>query len=178
MQKEKDKTHDKSSSTKTRENMSKGQVLAGWTFSEYIQYERTRRWYIWGGLLMAGLVIWSLVTLNILFTLIIILFAIILYAQGKKPPVDVEFKIFESGAQIGAKFYKYKEIINFWIIYEPPHAKNLYLCFKNKIKPVLSIPLEKQNPIKIRKILLKYIDEDLDKDEESFSEILGRRLKI
>ena len=43
---------------------------------------------------------------------------------------------------------------------------------------MLSIPLEKQNPIKIRKILLKYIDEDLDKDEESFSEILGRRLKI
>ena len=127
---------------------------------------------------MAGLLIWSLFTLNILFAFIIILFGVILYLQTKRPPVDVKFNIFEDGIEIGAKFYKYKEINNFWLVYEPPQVKNLYLHFKTKIKPVLSIPLEKQNPIRIRKLLLKYVDEDLDKDEESFSEILGRRLKI
>jgi len=172
MQKEENKTQN------NKQNQAKGQLLANWTFPEYIQYERSRRWYFWGGLTVSILVIWSLITLNILFAVIIILFSIILYSQGKKPPIDVGLKIFEDGIQIGSKFYKYKEINSFWMIYEPPEVKNLYLHLKTKIKPALIIPLEKQNPIRIRKILLKYVDEDLEKDEESLSEILGRRFKI
>ncbi len=130
------------------------------------------------GIFLSLLLLWALYTLNILFAVIIILFVGIIYSQTKKPPIEVEIKIFEDGIRIGNRFYKYKEINKFWLIYEPPTVKNLYLEFKNKLRPVLPIPLEKQNPIKIRQILLKYIDEDLEKDEEPFSEIIGRRLKI
>jgi len=127
---------------------------------------------------MALLLLYSLFTFNFLFAVIIILFSIILYAQHKKPPLDVSFMLYEDGIKVSSRFYKFKEIESFWIIYEPPQVKNLYLNFKAKFRPVLTIPLEKQNPVKIRRFFLEHIDEDLDKEEETFAEILGRRLKI
>ena len=168
----------KEKSSSNRKDKPHGEALAEWTFPEYVQHERSKRWYVWAGVILALLLIYSIFTLNFLFAVIIILFVIILYAKAKNPPAEVKFKIFEDGIGIGSKFYKHKDVKNFWIIYEPPQVKTLYLNFKNKIRPVLAVPLEKQNPIRIRKILLDYVDEDLDKEEESFTEILGRRLKI
>ena len=56
--------------------------------------------------------------------------------------------------------------------------KNLYLEFKNSLRPRLTIPLEDINPVNARKILKNYLDEDLEKDTEPTSEALGRKLRL
>jgi len=164
--------------TLKQNNQPTGKVLVEWTFPEYVQYERSKKWYIWAGVIMGLLLIYTIFTLNFLFAVIIILFGIILFTQNKKSPHDVDFRIYEDGIQVSSKFYKFREIGNFWLIYDPPDTKNLYLSFKSKVRPILTIPLQKKNPVQIRRILLEHVDEDLDKEEESFAEILGRRLKI
>ncbi|MCH7492666.1 hypothetical protein IID19_03715, partial [Patescibacteria group bacterium] len=62
--------------------------------------------------------------------------------------------------------------------YEPPEVKNLYFDFKTGIRPSISISLESQNPVNIRKKLLEYLEEDTEKENESFSDGLSRMLKL
>ncbi|MCG2693383.1 hypothetical protein L6279_04800 [Candidatus Parcubacteria bacterium] len=155
-----------------------GKILLSWNFPEFTQYERSKSWYFWIGLVMAGLLVYCFFTLNLLFAIIIIMSAVIMYLHSRRQPLDIRLEVTEDGLQIGEKFYDYKSLKNFWIIYEPPEVKNLYISFKSSVKPDLRIPLEKQNPLDVRKVLLDFLDEDLTKEEEPFADVLSRRLKL
>ena len=96
----------------------------------------------------------------------------------RKDPSEVQILILEDGMIIGEKFIEYKEIKEFYIVYQPPTIKNLYIQPKNQLKPRIAIPLEKQNPVEIRELLLKYIDENLEKEEIPTSESISRLLKL
>ena len=109
--------------------------------------------------------------------MIVMIVAIILYINHKKDPLTINFQIKEDGIVLGNKFYPYKEIKNFWIIYETP-TKSLYFDFESNWRPRLSVPIINQDPLQIRKILLKYLAEDLEQKEEPLSETLSRFLKL
>ncbi len=162
----------------SEKNIDLGKTLIEWQFPERPKTERSKAWYltliIIGGLLFT----WALITLNFLFALIVVICAFILLFQQKKETSLLNFRISDSGIQVGQKFYPYKNLDNFWILYEPPVIKNLYFEFKSKIIPRLGIPLEQMNPVKIRKILLDYLDEDLSKENEPSSDTLARWLKL
>jgi len=72
----------------------------------------------------------------------------------------------------------HKEIQSFWIIYEPPEVQLLYFGISRSLRKELPIHLEDQNPIMIRKILLNYLQEDLDQEEEATEERLARLFKL
>jgi len=154
-----------------------GKILAFWSFSEFPQYSRSAGWYFTFGIMTSILILYTIFTKNFLFGVIIIMFTLIIFLHSTKKPDKVSLAITEDGLEVGNNFYLYKEIKKFWIIYEPPDVKNLYFDFKG-LRPTLIIPLENKNPVQIRKILLDYLDEDLEKEDESLSEYLGRKLKI
>jgi hypothetical protein len=157
---------------------SHGKTLLSWTFPEFVQYERSRSWFFGAGLIIAGLLVYSFFALNFLFAVIIIMIAVIMFLHSRKSPLDISFEITEDGLKVGEKFYEYKTLKKFWIIYEPPEVKNLYISFKSSIKPALKIPLKNQNPLQVRKVLLDYLEEDLTQEEEPFADLLSRRLKL
>lgn len=157
----------------------KGKLLVQWEFSEFSKYDSSRVWYIVMGLIFIGLILYSIFTQNYLFLIIITLFIIIYIIRHRLHPNTLNFIIFEDGVQIGDNsFYQWKEIKNFWIIYEPPEVKNLYFEFQTGLRPSIAITLEDQNPIEIRNLLKEYIQEDLDKENESFSDGLSRLMKL
>ncbi len=157
----------------------KGKLLASWNFQEFKTYSRSITWYVFTGIILIALGIFAISTASYLFLGIIILYIIIYYLRSKREPLTLLLQIFEDGILIGDNtFYEWKEINNFWIIYEPPEVKNLYLDFKAGFKPSITISLENENPINIRNILLQYISEDLDKEDESLSDGLSRLLKL
>ncbi len=155
-----------------------GEIWASWSFPEVKKYERSSSWWIMMGLIGLALIIWCIKTANFLFAMIIIIVAFIIIFQAKKQPLEVETQITSTGLKVGSSFYEWSKIEKFWIIYKPPEVKRLYFKLKGVFPPFLSLPLEKQNPVKIRKILLNYALEDLSKEEESFSDFLERSLKI
>ena len=155
-----------------------GEVLAAWEFPEYTKIKRNKSWYIFFVIITISILIYSYFTENPLFAIIIILFTVIYTIIERKEPREAQITILEDGIIIDNKFIDYKEIKNFYIIYHPPTIKNLYLQPKNQLKPRLALPLEKQNPVEIREILLKYIDEDLEKEEIPTSEGISRLLKL
>lgn len=159
-------------------NQNHGETFFSWEFPEYIKYKRTKWWYLGMGLFGGLLMIYAIVAKNFLFALIIVMVGIIIFLYEAKEPLTVKFKITEDGLELGDNFFLWKEIKNFWVIYEPPTIKNLYVDFKNIFRPRISVPLEGQDPIKIRERLLEYIDEDTEKEEEPVSDSIGRMFKL
>jgi len=90
----------------------------------------------------------------------------------------METAITEDGIFIGSKFIEYEDLRSFYIIYYPPEIKNLYFETKSVIKQRIVVPLEDQNPVYIREILLNYLDEDLEKEEIPSSESISNIFKL
>ena len=56
--------------------------------------------------------------------------------------------------------------------------KLLYLGVNQTLRKELPIHLENQNPLVIRKLLLNYVDEDLEREDESTEEALARLMRL
>lgn len=155
-----------------------GKILASWQFPEFTKYERGPVWHIVAGLVVLGTLAYSIMTANFLFAVIIVIAVIIWTLQLRKDPQMIDFSISDKGVTIGSSFYKYESLKKFWIIYNPPETKSLYFDFKSVVKPAISIELQSQNPLKMRELLLQFLDEDLEKDDEPASEIWRKALKL
>lgn len=162
----------------TKEQINVGRVVYEWTVKEYEQHDRSRRWYMVVGGFGIFCVVWGLLTSNYLFALIIILFGIVLYLHDIQTPFEVPFAITETGIILGRKYYKYTEIKDFWVIYNPPDVKNLYFTLNGIVKHRLQVPLLNYDPRPVREYLRKYITEDLEQEQEPLSDRLGRVFKI
>ncbi len=158
--------------------MSKEHKPITWEFPEYVKHIRKKGWYIWASFISLLIIIYSLLTTNYLFALLVIMFDLILVINHRQDPQKIEFTINHDGIHLGKKFYKYNDISKFWLIYQPPHAKNLYFEFKTSIRPKLSIPLGDQDPLEVKSFLRQYLEEDLDQENESLTDIIGRIFKL
>ncbi len=154
------------------------QILTRWSFPEYRKLPKTRWWYICMIAVLSVMVIYSLFVGNLLFLLIIVLGVAIFILNMRQAPRNLECVITEDGINVGNSCYAWKDIKNFRLVYKPPQIKLLYLDLKNVLLTDFSIPLENENPVKIREILKNYLLEDLSKEEENIVDRLNRWLKI
>ncbi|MDD5043520.1 MAG: hypothetical protein PHD51_02500 [Patescibacteria group bacterium] len=153
-------------------------TLMSWSFPESESYERGWLWY--AGVLFFGLLflIYAVWVNNYLFVLIVLIAIIIMFTYSVKEPEEVNFVITDEGVGVNSKFYSFEQLKNFWIVYNPPLVKKLFLEFKSSIRPELTVNLGDQNPLKVREVLLKHIEENLEREEEPFSDEVARWLKI
>jgi len=155
-----------------------GTVFFSWDFPEFGTAWKSKTWYKLAILIAVILLVYTFFTSNYLFSVIIILTSIIYFFQSFDSPLTINCQITEDGVAVGNKFYDYRDLSKFWIIYEPPEVKNLYLEFTNPFKPRLGIPLFDQNPLAIRQVLEQYVDEDVERENEPISDGLARMFKM
>lgn len=155
-----------------------GDILHQWTIKEYDQHERGVWWHVITITLAIVLVGYGLWTDNFMFSLIIILGAIILYLQSYQPPQKLPFAITELGIAVGNRFYTYHELTAFYIVYQPPRVKTLFLETKSSIRPRIRVPLTDQHPVEIRHTLQEFLEEDLEVEEEPTSDMIAREWKL
>lgn len=155
-----------------------GQVLLRWNFMEFKRIHRPRSWWIIAGLITASLVIYSVFAGNFLFALIILIIAILLINEFRRNPRRLECQITNTGIAVGKKFWRYSEIDHYWIAYHPPEVTNFYFSPKNPLDPRVPVHLSNINPLNLRKLLNKYIEEDLSREDMPTSEALSRLLKL
>ena len=155
-----------------------GTVLMAWDTWEFPPVERSRRWYLIVGAVGLGMITYALLTSNYGFAIILIMFAVLLVLKDLKKPAKVTAAITTHGVVFDHEFFDYEKIKDFSVVYNPPDVKNLYITFNNRLSPMLSIPLEEANPVRLRQTLLPYIFENLDRDDESLTDILTRVYKL
>ena len=153
-----------------------GKVFFSWQFDEFIKHARDKNWYIKAGLAVGVLLLYSIFAHNYIFGLITIIAALTITLFHRSDN-KVEFSITEDGIIVNKKFYDYKDLQNFYIIYQPP-AKTLYFELKNVFSPRIPIALESQDPVKVRKVLLEYLEEDLTQEDEPLSDQASRLFKL
>ena len=144
----------------------KSPYLLSWQAQKFENFERHPWWAIILFILLIILLTYSLLTDNFLLSIILILSGIIVYLFEKKDPETYHFAICETGFIAHDRFYEFIEIENFWIFYEPgiTGRKEVSIKTTNHFLPYTHIPLGKQNPNKLRKILLIYIPEEVHKE--------------
>ena len=156
-----------------------GKLLLSWDFPEYAHHKRNFKWYLLISLIFSLIIVYSFITGNFLFVVFLIIFAVIIFSSDHRFPHKISFNIFEDGIKVGEnKFYGWPDIKNFHLVYQPPETTRLYIDLKNVILSDLSVPLEGQDPLKIRKILKEYLEEDLDRPNPTLMDRLNRWLKI
>ena len=161
---------------KTTDNINKD---ISWEVSEYEKHSRGKGWYIFSSIVSFLLILYSFLTGNFLFAIIIIIATIVVVLHDGQETTLVKISLTEEGVVVGRKFYDYDEFENFSIVYKPKQGiKNLYFEFKSVVRPRLSIPLEKINPLLVREKLLKYLEEDLDRTDQPLSEELAKLFKL
>ncbi|MFA5154903.1 MAG: hypothetical protein WC453_00555 [Patescibacteria group bacterium] len=166
-------------------------IYLRWPVPEYKKHDRSRNWYIITAVLAVLLLFfsffsfsgWRLVFLglnsNFLFALIIVLSAIVMIINDSQKPTQVGFELGPEGVKIGRNFYDYDEFKNFSVLYKPKDSiKNLYLEYKNSMRPRLSVPLRRMDALTVRNFLVRYLDEDLDRTVPPLSEQLTKLLKL
>lgn len=154
-----------------------GKELIRWDVSDQHDHVRSALWYVIAGIVAIGFLIWAIGTRNFLFAFIVIMFGVIIMTHRIRPSLRYAFVISELGIQLGSRFYPWKDIARFWIVYEPPEVKTLYFDFGG-LRPRLPIPLEDTDPNRVRKILLTVLTEDTARNEEPLSDWIARILKI
>ena len=160
----------------TEENK-QGPVIFQWQIPEYLIHERTRYWYLVAILFGVTLIVYSIITANFLFALIIILVTFIIFLRSYAAPRNLIFQITDTGLVVGDRYFPYEKIKNFYFIYDPPAVKKLFFDFKG-LYPTLSIPLDNNNPTVIRQKLLEYLIEDAERGHQSFDDQMETLLKL
>lgn len=155
-----------------------GQVLHTWEVAEYAQHERPTRWYVIMLTIGLFLVGYGLFTNNFLFALIIVLFAIIIFLQSHQKPHNVPFSITDLGVIVNNRFYAYSEFSDFYIIYNPPEVKTLFLEPESTFRPRLRVSLEDQDPNEIKFTLRQFLSENVSKEDEPLSDKVAREWMI
>lgn len=157
---------------KNSENI--GHIVYQWQVKEYEKYDRNKGWYAMMGVVGGLLLLYAIVTANYVFALMVVLFGIILFLNDMQEPLQLPFTIVETGIVIGDKYYKFSELTNFWIIYNPPAVKNLYFSTGKLLNHRIQIPLFNYDPRPIRDYLSKFLKEDLEQEEEPMSDRIAR----
>jgi hypothetical protein len=152
-------------------------VFAKWQTFSYPHYERGVVWYAVTGLIAGIILLAAFWTFNFLLAVVVLMVAVVMVIQGGVRPPTIEIEINTLGIRRGARFYSYKSIDNFWIVYDPP-IKSLHLIVPRSLFPTVHIPIDGENPVELRTILKQFIREDLDRDTEPVLDSVSRILKI
>ncbi|MCR4314031.1 MAG: hypothetical protein NUV84_02170 [Candidatus Uhrbacteria bacterium] len=155
-----------------------GAELLSWEAWEFPPVERSQRWYIIASLLGVGLLLYAVFTANFVFGLIVLMFAVITIMKDLKKPARVPVFVTTAGIALGNEFYPYQDIRDFSISFDPPTVKSLYITFHGRTQPMLSIDLDDMNPNEVRRTLLPYVYENLEREGESLTDVLRRVYKL
>lgn len=144
-----------------------------WEAPEYKEYVKSWGWY--AGLIVIALLLAAYQTyVGDYFgaATIIILGVLVAWFAGRKPEV-ISIALTGEGIQLGDLHIPYKNFRHFWIV-DTPHHKTLNLEASTYLKQIVIVELADEDPIEVRKIVGKHVDES-EAIEPSFSQRIAQR---
>ncbi|NCC70079.1 hypothetical protein EOM09_00650 [bacterium] len=160
-----------------------GKILKNWSFNSKYTEKSSIYIKIIAILILGISFVYSIISENYLFSMIIFLVIFIYYFESKRNKEEIEnkekFYILEDGILINEEFIDWDTIKEFYIIYNPEEkVKKLYFKLKNILTPRVFINIENENPNEIRDILNEYLEENLKRKYEHISDRIEKFFKF
>jgi len=152
------------------------EILHMWKTPEFVKIDKGRRWYMTTGIILLLLITYAIFSGSATMAIVFILIGGMFFMIRNQEPRMQEIMITKLGVWIDEKFYAYSNIHSFWIVYEQPYIRTLYLQIGKGHKRI-SIQLNDQDPVLIRQLLSREIPETEDKHED-FTETLIRLFRL
>lgn len=148
-----------------------------WSAPEFIHYPKNIWWFVLVillGLMAIGYFVFhkEYLTAGLFF----LIFAILFYF-ARATPRTINIELNTRGIKLNETSLSYQQIKTFWLVYDPPFVKTLNLETTTHFNRIFTLQLMDQDPIAIRKFLLEYLPEDLDRGE-AISDKIARTLKF
>lgn len=118
-------------------------------------------WFWAVGVVAVGVVILSFYFGNILFGIIIALFALVAGMLANKKPDLHSFEISRKGVRVGTLLYPFSNLESFWVE-DTDYEDKIIFKTKKTMRSFLIIPFDstKTDPELLRDFLLDYLDEE------------------
>jgi hypothetical protein len=139
-------------------------------------FEKDKRRLSYVALILLAIIVYATFTNNPMMAIVFVLIGIVAYMYLNKEPRILDFRIVPEGVLAGNEIYEFENIRSFWIFYDPKYIKVISLHTKSYLTPFVHIPINNEDPVEIRRILLEYIPEI--KQEHNLVEMLERFLGI
>lgn len=159
-----------------RTDLSEDDVLLSWMAPEFVQHERSRIWFIIAGVVIVLFIGGSIYFRSPLAAVLFGLIGVLVFLFALRKPHDVYVGFTQKGLYMNDSHYSYSALRSFWIFYEPD-IQELSLATKRPIIPYLRLQLGEMDPVLLREFLLQHNVKEVEQ-EESFSDVLARRLKF
>jgi hypothetical protein len=150
--------------------------LLHWNAPEFEMFEQNKKRLAYAALVLLAIIIYATLSNNPIMAIVFVLIGIVAYMYLNKEPRDLDFQIVPEGISASKDFYAFENIRSFWIFYDPQYKKIISLHTKSYLTAFVHVPIHNEDPVEIRRILLKYIPEI--KQEHGPAEILENFLGI
>jgi len=155
---------------------SSGEVIRSWETEEFLYYEKSRGWFLVGGIIFFVVVGYFTITKQIITAITFFLLGLTIYIFSLKKPRKISCDITYQNIAVDNVNYPFTDLESFWIFYEPPDFKVISLKHKKPYLPHIQIPLGDEDPMLIRQILMEFLPEE--EQEEPFSDKLARYIRF
>lgn len=95
---------------------------------------------------------------DFLFTVVLILSAVVLNLNATRPHRQSEITVHATGVSVDDQHHHFADMKSFWIEYQPGQ-KELSIELKKGYSPMIKVPLEDTNPLEIRQAMVSYVPE-------------------
>ena len=144
---------------KVEEPINEGNVILNWQSPEFVYYEKSIFWLIFGIIILA-LAVFILFYFREWYTVVVfILLAIVFFQYGYRKPQLKSYTITENGFKIDDKFYPFAKFEHFGIL-KTQNVSILNLKYLKKIMPLLTVQLIDVNVSEIEKNLKNKLPEE------------------
>lgn len=152
-------------------------VSLAWVAQEYPYHEKSLLWFIIAGVILLSLIVYGLLTDGWTFSMALIVAAGAYYVSHRNPPEIVPISVTNKGIKVGKHTFAYPSIQCFWIVYDPPHTRRLYIRLHARLSVNIAIELEDVDVTDLRKQLRKHVSEHAV-SAEPFTDTLIRLLRL
>ncbi|MDP2933346.1 MAG: hypothetical protein Q8N81_04415 [bacterium] len=151
----------------------KHQNEISWTAPEYAHYPKSRGWYITFLLIAAVMFGTALFRKDVLMMAVLVIIFTIAFVMSRRAPNNAKVTLNEQGLKINGLLYRYDSSLrSFWITYRASEIKTLNFESTSYLNREITVQLEDQNPLEIRAFMLKYLPEDVDREESAIDKWL------
>lgn len=124
------------------------------------------------GLILSGII--TFFAWNYLFGFFLVVAGGLTLSHAFRVPRTVHCAVTSMGVRMGDRVYEFESLKSFWVDYSPPHARELMIVSKRALMPHLKIPLGDVDPLELREILLRFLQEE--QHETSLTDVISKRI--